>query len=118
MSPRRNKRWNAFFKQLAPILIGFSEVSNVSANFVTGLLNEWIPIEEGAVLGRLVKDDWDLMVAAKGKHLGVVRFGDPTISSGRGRAVLIGGCRCCSPPSHMKCCGGSSNEAQRQAVGR
>ena len=36
---------------VAPDIIGFSEVSNVSANYVRGLLNDWIPLEAMALRG-------------------------------------------------------------------
>ena len=60
------------------------------------------------------KDDWDLMVAAKGNILS--SFASVT----RQFPVVVEGHADWEVPllftsSHMKCCGGSSNEAQRQA---
>ncbi len=111
--PAAQQAMERIFQAVSPDIIGFSEVSNVSANFVTGLLNEWIPIEGGGSW-TVVKDDWDLMVAAKGNIL------ESFASVTRQFPVVVEGHADWGVPllfttSHMKCCGGSSNEAQRQA---
>lgn len=98
---------------VSPDIIGFSEVSNVSANFVQSLLNDWIPLEDGASWN-VVKDDYDLMVASKGNILSSHAFVT------RQFPVLLEAHPDWQVPmlftsSHMKCCGGSNNEAQRQA---
>lgn len=96
-----------------PDIIGFSEVSDVSAGYVTNLLNDWIPLEGGGSWN-VVKDDWDLMVAAKGNILASYPYVTrqfPALVEGHpdwGVPFLF-------TSSHMKCCGGANNEAQRQA---
>ena len=98
---------------VAPDIIGFSEVSNVSANYVRGLLNDWIPLEDGASWN-VVKDDYDLMVASKGavlsSHSGVYRQFPVVVEAHEDWLVPM-----LFTSSHLKCCGGSSNEAQRQS---
>lgn len=98
---------------VAPDIIGFSEVSNVSANYVRGLLNEWIPLEGGASWN-VVKDDYDLMVASKGavlsSHSGVYRQFPVVVEAHEDWLVPM-----LFTSSHLKCCGGASNEAQRQS---
>ena len=111
--PAAQQAMERILQAVSPDVIGFSEVSNVSANYVTNLLNEWIPIEGGGSWN-VVKDDWDLMVAAKGNILS--SFASVT----RQFPVVVEGHADWEVPllftsSHMKCCGGSSNEAQRQA---
>lgn len=98
---------------VSPDIIGFSEVANVSANFVQNLLNDWIPIGDGASW-QVVKDDYDLMVASKDSILS----SHPFVT--RQFPVLLEAHPDWQVPmlftsSHMKCCGGANNEAQRQA---
>ena len=117
-----NNRMDELFAQQAmkrilqavdPDILALSEVSNVSANYVRELLNDWLPLGDGA-LWNVVKDDWDLMVASKGVVLSsypeVMRQFPALVEGhpGWGIPLLV-------TSSHMKCCGGSSNEAQRQA---
>ena len=117
-----NNRMDELFAQQAmkrilqavdPDILALSEVSNVSAAYVTGLLNDWLPLECNATWN-VVKDDWDLMVASKGAILAsfpsVMRQFPALVEGhpGWGVPLLI-------TSSHLKCCGGSSNEAQRQA---
>jgi hypothetical protein len=117
-----NNRMDELFAQQAmkrilqavdPDILALSEVSNVSAGYVTGLLNDWLPLE-GNASWNVVKDDWDLMVASKGAILSSfpsVMRQFPVLVEGHpgwGVPLLI-------TSSHLKCCGGSSNEAQRQA---
>tara|TARA_B100000768_G_scaffold45516_1_gene44335 strand:- start:14099 stop:15862 length:1764 start_codon:yes stop_codon:yes gene_type:complete len=98
---------------VAPDIIGFSEVSNVSANYVRGLLNDWIPLDDGASWN-VVKDDYDLMVASKGailsSHASVYRQFPVVVEAHANWQVPM-----LFTSSHLKCCGGSSNEAQRQS---
>ncbi len=72
-----NNRMDELFAQQAmkrilqavdPDILALSEVSNVSANYVRELLNDWLPLEDDASWN-VVKDDWDLMVASKGAIL-------------------------------------------------
>jgi hypothetical protein len=96
-----------------PDIIGFSEVSNVSANYVRNLLNDWIPLENGDSWN-VVKDDYDLMVASKGSvlstHSNVYRQFPVLLEAHPDWQVPM-----LFTSSHLKCCGGSSNEAQRQS---
>lgn len=95
---------------LAPDVIGFSEVDDVSAAHVKGLLESWLP----GSTWNVVKDDYDLMVATtwpiESSHAEVYRsfpavlgtedvFGVPTLFTS----------------SHLKCCGGLTNEEKRQS---
>lgn len=117
-----NNRMDELFAQQAmkrilqavdPDILALSEVSNVSASYVQGLLNDWLPLA-GDESWNVVKDDWDLMVASKGVILSsfpsVMRQFPALVEGhpGWGVPLLI-------TSSHLKCCGGSSNEAQRQA---
>lgn len=117
-----NNRMDELFAQQAmkrilqavdPDILALSEVSNVSASYVQGLLNDWLPLT-GDESWSVVKDDWDLMVASKGVILSsfpsVMRQFPALVEGhpGWGVPLLI-------TSSHLKCCGGSSNEAQRQA---
>lgn len=96
----------------SPDVIGFSEVSNTSAAVVANKLNNWLPIENGSWY--VVKDDYDLMVASRfpiaSAHPGVFRSFPVTLSGVPGweNPLLF-------TSSHLKCCGGASNEAQRQS---
>jgi hypothetical protein len=98
---------------ISPDIIGLSEVSNVSANYVRGLLNDWIPLDDGASWN-VVKDDYDLMVASKGAvistHAEVYRQFPVVIEAHPDWQVPM-----LFTSSHLKCCGGNSNEAQRQS---
>ena len=95
---------------LAPDIIGFSEVDDVSAAYVKGLLESWLP----GSTWNVVKDDYDLMVATTwpiaSSYPDVYRsfpavigtedaFGVPTLFTS----------------SHLKCCGGLTNEEKRQS---
>lgn len=95
-----------------PDIIGFSEVSNTSASSMTNKLNAWLPLESGSWY--VVKDDYDLMVASK--YPIASSFADVF----RSFPVIIEGVPGWEDPmlftsSHLKCCGGNSNEAQRQS---
>lgn len=98
---------------VSPDIIGLSEVSNVSANYVRNLLNDWIPLEDGESWN-VVKDDYDLMVASKGavlsSHASVYRQFPVVIEANSAWQVPM-----LFTSSHLKCCGGNSNEAQRQS---
>lgn len=96
-----------------PDVIGFSEVANASATSVRNKLNAWLPLPDEAEW-HVVKDDWDLMVASRFPIL------ETHASVNRQFPVLIEttdvlGAPCLFTSSHLKCCGGQSNEDQRQA---
>ncbi len=96
----------------APDIIGFSEVSNTSASAMANRLNTWIPLESGT--WHVVKDDYDLMVASRfpigANFPGVFRNFPVVINDVPGweDPMLF-------TSSHLKCCGGANNEAQRQS---
>lgn len=96
-----------------PDIIGFSEVNNVSADFVANLLNDWLPPAEGVVWS-VVKDDYDLMVATTGSILasysGIYRQFPVLLDANEAWGVPI-----LFTSSHLKCCGGASSETQRQS---
>lgn len=96
-----------------PDIIGFSEVANTSAMVVQNKLNDWLPLPVGETW-HVVKDDWDLMVASKfpvlETHADVFRQFPTLLAT---ESVL--GANLVFVSSHLKCCGGASNEAQRQA---
>lgn len=55
---------NRMLTALDPDIIGFSEVSNVSAAYVKSRLDLWLPLGDG-IGWRVVKDDYDLITASK-----------------------------------------------------
>jgi hypothetical protein len=95
---------------LAPDVIGFCEVQDVSPSFVKGLLESWLP----GTTWNVVKDDYDLMVASTfplGEDFSGVYRSFPVVvqtQAAWGTPLLF-------TSSHLKCCGGASNEAQRQS---
>ena len=95
---------------LAPDIIGFSEVDDVSAAYVKGLLESWLP----GSTWNVVKDDYDLMVATTwpiaSSYPDVYRSFPAVI----GTEALLG-VPTLFTSSHLKCCGGLSNEEQRQS---
>jgi len=96
-----------------PDIIGFSEVANTSATAVRNRLNTWLPLPDDEEW-HVVKDDWDLMVASRFPIL------ETHASVNRQFPVLIDtepllGAPMLFTSSHLKCCGGANNEAQRQA---
>ena len=95
-----------------PDIIGFSEVNNASASSVASKLNAWIPFEGGT--WNVVKDDYDLMVASRfpiaTTHAEVFRSFPVTVTDVPGWEDPL-----LFTSSHLKCCGGASNEAQRQS---
>ena len=95
---------------LAPDVIGFSEVNNVSASLVKGRLESWLP----GTTWNVLKDDYDLMVASTYPldegFSGVYRSFPVVVST-----EAIWGLPMLFTSSHLKCCGGASNEAQRQS---
>ena len=95
---------------LAPDIIGFSEVDDVSAAYVKGLLESWLP----GSTWNVVKDDYDLMVATTwpiaSSYPDVFRSFPAVI----GTEALFG-VPTLFTSSHLKCCGGLSNEEQRQS---
>lgn len=95
-----------------PDIIGFSEVNNASASSVASKLNAWIPFDGGT--WHVVKDDYDLMVASRfpivTTHASVFRSFPVTIEEVPGWEDPL-----LFTSSHLKCCGGANNEAQRQS---
>ena len=95
---------------LAPDVIGFSEVDDVSANYVKGLLESWLP----GSTWNVVKDDYDLMVAStwpiESSYSDVYRSFPAVVSTEE-----VFGVPTLFTSSHLKCCGGMSNEQQRQS---
>jgi len=94
---------------LQPDVIGFSEVDDVSATYVKGLLESWLP----GTTWNVVKDDYDLMVAStypiESSYAGVYRSFPAVVNTAEalGLPMLF-------TSSHLKCCGGASNEQKRQ----
>jgi len=95
---------------LQPDVIGFSEVDDVSANYVKGLLESWLP----GTTWNVVKDDYDLMVASTfplGESFSGVYRSFPVVV----QTEELYGLPTLFTSSHLKCCGGSTNEAKRQS---
>ena len=95
---------------LAPDIIGFSEVDDVSAAYVKGLLESWLP----GSTWNVVKDDYDLMVATTWP----IASSYPDVY--RSFPAIIGtedalGVPTLFTSSHLKCCGGLTNEEKRQS---
>ena len=95
---------------VVPDVIGFNEVANVSAGHVQGLLESWLP----GTTWYVVKDDYDLMVASiypLGESFSGVFRSFPVVVE----TEALWGLPTLFTSSHLKCCGGASNEAQRQS---
>ena len=94
---------------LAPDVIGFSEVDDVSASYVKGLLESWLP----GSTWNVVKDDYDLMVATTwpiaSSYADVYRSFPAVIETEQ-----VFGVPTLFTSSHLKCCGGLTNEEKRQ----
>ena len=95
---------------IVPDVMGFSEASNVSASYVKGRLEAWLP----GTTWNVVKDDYDLMVASiypiASSYSSVYRSFPAVVST-----EAVWGFPMLFTSSHLKCCGGASNEAQRQS---
>ena len=95
---------------IQPDVIGLSEVDDVSAPYVKSLLESWLP----GTTWNVVKDDYDLMVASTyplGEDFPDVYRSFPVVVDTEalyGKPTLF-------TSSHLKCCGGATNEAKRQA---
>mgnify|MGYP003746172063 CR=1 FL=1 len=98
------------FEAIGPDVIGFSEVANVSAGYVKGILESWLP----GTTWYVNKDDYDLMVASiypiDQSFSSVYRSFPAAVST-----ESLWGFPTLFTSSHLKCCGGASNEAQRQS---
>tara|TARA_B100000963_G_scaffold242435_2_gene212232 strand:- start:12340 stop:14100 length:1761 start_codon:yes stop_codon:yes gene_type:complete len=111
--PSAQQAMKRILQAVGPDILALSEVADVSPAFVQSLLNNWLPIEGGGSWN-IVEDDWDLMIAAKGEivsSFSSVTRQFPALVQGHpdwGAPLLV-------TSSHLKCCGGASNEAQRQA---
>ena len=95
---------------LQPDVIGFSEVDDVSASYVKGLLESWLP----GTTWNVVKDDYDLMVASTwplGESFSGVYRSFPVVIQTQG----LYGVPTLFTSSHLKCCGGMTNEQKRQS---
>ena len=95
---------------LAPDIIGFSEVDDVSAAYVKGLLESWLP----GSTWNVVKDDYDLMVATTwpiASSYSDVYRSFPAVIGTQG----VFGVPTLFTSSHLKCCGGLTNEEKRQS---
>ncbi|PCJ81911.1 MAG: hypothetical protein COA49_02810 [Bacteroidetes bacterium] len=87
-----------------PDVIGFSEVDDVTAAFVTGLLNSWMPLP-GGTSWNVVKDDYDLMIASRFPIASTY----PAISRqlpGIISTEAVWGVPMLFTSSHLKCCNG------------
>lgn len=95
---------------IVPDVVGFSEVSNVSASYVKGVMEGWLP----GTTWYVNKDDYDLMVASIypiDQSFSSVYRSFPAVVS----TESLWGFPMLFTSSHLKCCGGASNEAQRQS---
>ena len=107
-----NAAMQRILQATSPDVIALSEVSDNTPAQVGALLNAWLP---GATPWNVVKDDYDLMVATRlpviSSHPSVTRQFPVVVdaaSTAFGGPILF-------VSSHLKCCGGASNEATRQA---
>ena len=97
----------------SPDVIGFSEVSDVSASYVGDWLDQWLPLEGGGSW-IVVKDDYDLMVASRWEAL------ETFASIDRQFPVLLNteaefGAPLLITSSHLKCCADPSGQRQQEA---
>ena len=95
---------------LQPDVIGFSEVDDVSASYVRNLLESWLP----GTSWNVVKDDYDLMVASTwplGESFPDIYRSFPVIIE----TQEVFGVPTLFTSSHLKCCGGMTNEQKRQS---
>ena len=95
---------------IEPDVVGFSEASNVSASYVQGKMESWLP----GTTWYVHKDDYDLMVASQypiEQSFSSVYRSFPAVLS----TESLWGFPTLFTSSHLKCCGGASNEAQRQS---
>ena len=89
-----------------PDVIGMSEVEDFSATFVQGLLDEWMPLQEGS--WHVAKDDWDLMVCSRfpitAQYPDIYRQFPVVVDAPWEGDLMVAA-------SHLKCCNGAE---QRQ----
>ena len=89
-----------------PDVIGMSEVEDFSAAFVQGLLDEWMPLQEGS--WHVAKDDWDLMVCSRfpitAQYPDIYRQFPVVVDAPWEGDLMVAA-------SHLKCCNGAE---QRQ----
>lgn len=99
------------FNATQPDIIGFSEVDDVSATFVTGLLNGWMPLPNGASWN-VIKDDYDLMIASRfpiaSTYPAIDRQLPGVIST-----ESVWGVPMLFTSSHLKCCSGDALRQQQ-----
>lgn len=94
-----------------PDVIALSEVSDNTPAQVSNLLNAWLP---GTPSWTVVKDDYDLMVATRMPVLSTHPALDRQFPVVLDAASTAFGGPLLLVSSHLKCCGGASNEATRQ----
>jgi len=101
----------------APDVIGFSEVSDVSASYVAGYLEQWLPlVDEAGNPGtwHVEKDDYDLMVASRwpiSQTFPAVYRQFPVVID----TEAIFGAPMLVTSSHLKCCDDPAGQRQEQA---
>ncbi len=93
-----------------PDIIGFSEVDDVSASFVAGLLDNWLPLSGNG--WHVVKDDYDLMIASRfpiaSTYPAIDRQMPGVIST-----ESVWGVPMLFTSSHLKCCNGDELRQQQ-----
>jgi hypothetical protein len=93
-----------------PDIIGFSEVDDVSASFVAGLLNNWLPLSGSG--WHVIKDDYDLMIASRfpiaSTYPSIDRQMPGVIST-----ESVWGVPMLFTSSHLKCCSGDALRQQQ-----
>ena len=95
---------------IQPDIIGFSEVDDVSASFVAGLLDDWLPLVGGG--WQVMKDDYDLMIASRfpiaSTYPSIDRQMPGVIST-----ESVWGVPMLFTSSHLKCCDGDALRQQQ-----
>ena len=93
-----------------PDIIGFSEVDDVSASFVAGLLDSWLPLSGSG--WQVIKDDYDLMIASRfpiaSTYPSIDRQMPGVIST-----ESVWGVPMLFTSSHLKCCDGDALRQQQ-----
>ena len=93
-----------------PDIIGFSEVDDVSASYVAGLLDDWLPLAGSG--WQVIKDDYDLMIASRfpiaSTYPSINRQMPGVIST-----ESVWGVPMLFTSSHLKCCNGDALRQQQ-----
>ena len=93
-----------------PDIVGFSEVDDVSASYVAGLLDGWLPLD--GVGWQVIKDDYDLMIASRFPIASTY----PTIDRQMPGVIStesVWGVPMLFTSSHLKCCSGDALRQQQ-----